>query len=101
MSLIEERARAVFERYSIKEIRIPVLERTQLYLIAIGNDTARFELGEFALHGSFSRGGERCFIADAANHFADLGADLLVEIFQLCFLLNHAWVRWQKLRRQL
>src|SRR5580658_8594926 len=36
MSLIEERARAVFERYSIKEIRIPVLERTQLYLRSTG-----------------------------------------------------------------
>lgn len=31
MSLVEERARAIFDRYSIKEIRIPVLERTQLY----------------------------------------------------------------------
>ena len=30
MSLVEERARAVFDRYSIKEIRIPVLERAQL-----------------------------------------------------------------------
>jgi len=36
MSLVEERARAVFERYSIKEIRIPVLERTQLYLRSTG-----------------------------------------------------------------
>src|ERR1700722_16242298 len=31
MSLVEERARAIFDRYSIKEIRIPVLERAQLY----------------------------------------------------------------------
>ena len=30
-SLVEERARAIFDRYSIKEIRIPVLERAQLY----------------------------------------------------------------------
>ncbi len=36
MSLVEERARAIFERYSIKEIRIPVLERTQLYLRSTG-----------------------------------------------------------------
>ncbi len=36
MSLVEERARAIFERYSIKEIRIPVLERAQLYLRSTG-----------------------------------------------------------------
>ena len=36
MSLIEERARVIFERYSIKEIRIPVLERTQLYVRSSG-----------------------------------------------------------------
>lgn len=36
MSLVEERARAIFERYSIKEIRIPVLERTQLYQRSTG-----------------------------------------------------------------
>src|SRR5579863_920187 len=36
MSLIEERARAIFDRYSIKEIRIPVLERAQLYLRSSG-----------------------------------------------------------------
>ena len=36
MSLVEERARAIFERYSIKEIRIPVLERTQLYVRSSG-----------------------------------------------------------------
>ena len=36
MSLIEERARALFERYSIKEIRIPLLERAQLYLRSTG-----------------------------------------------------------------
>ena len=36
MSLVEERARALAERYSMKEIRIPVLERTQLYLRSTG-----------------------------------------------------------------
>src|SRR5271154_4365687 len=36
MSLVEERARAIVERYSIKEIRIPVLERTQLYVRSSG-----------------------------------------------------------------
>lgn len=36
MSLIEERARALVERYSMKEVRIPVLERTQLYLRSTG-----------------------------------------------------------------
>ncbi len=36
MSLVEERARALVERYSMKEIRIPVLERTQLYLRSTG-----------------------------------------------------------------
>ena len=36
MSLVEERARAIFERYLIKEIRIPVLERTQLYVRSSG-----------------------------------------------------------------
>jgi histidyl-tRNA synthetase len=36
MSLVEERARAIFERYSIKEIRIPVLERAQLYVRSSG-----------------------------------------------------------------
>jgi histidyl-tRNA synthetase len=36
MSLIEERARVLFDRYSIKEIRIPVLERAQLYLRSSG-----------------------------------------------------------------
>jgi len=36
MSLVEGRARALFERYSIKEIRIPVLERLQLYLRSTG-----------------------------------------------------------------
>ena len=36
MSLVEERARALAGRYSIKEVRIPVLERTQLYLRSTG-----------------------------------------------------------------
>ena len=36
MSLVEERARTLVERYSMKEIRIPVLERTQLYLRSTG-----------------------------------------------------------------
>jgi len=36
MSLVEERARALVERYSMKEIRIPVLERTQLYQRSTG-----------------------------------------------------------------
>ena len=36
MSLVEERARALVERYSMKEIRIPLLERTQLYLRSTG-----------------------------------------------------------------
>ncbi len=36
MSLVEERARALVERYSMKEVRIPVLERTQLYLRSTG-----------------------------------------------------------------
>ena len=36
LSLIEERARALVERYSMKEIRVPVLERTQLYLRSTG-----------------------------------------------------------------
>jgi histidyl-tRNA synthetase len=36
MSLVEERARVLFDRYSIKEIRIPVLERAQLYLRSSG-----------------------------------------------------------------
>jgi len=36
MSLVEEQARTIFERYSIKEIRIPVLERTQLYVRSSG-----------------------------------------------------------------
>src|SRR5579863_1590164 len=36
MSLVEQRARAIFDRYSIKEIRIPVLERTQLYARSSG-----------------------------------------------------------------
>jgi histidyl-tRNA synthetase len=36
MSLVEERARAIAERYSMKEIRIPVLERTQLYTRSTG-----------------------------------------------------------------
>jgi histidyl-tRNA synthetase len=36
MSLVEERARALFERYAIKEIRIPILERTQLYTRSTG-----------------------------------------------------------------
>ena len=39
MSLIEDRARALFERYSIKEIRIPVLERMQLYSRSTGETT--------------------------------------------------------------
>jgi histidyl-tRNA synthetase len=36
MSLVEERARAIAERYSMKEVRIPVLERTQLYQRSTG-----------------------------------------------------------------
>ncbi len=36
MSLVEERARALAERYSMREVRIPVLERTQLYLRSTG-----------------------------------------------------------------
>ena len=36
MSLVEERARALAERYWMKEVRIPVLERTQLYLRSTG-----------------------------------------------------------------
>ncbi len=36
MSLVEERARALAERYSMKEVRIPVLERTQLYQRSTG-----------------------------------------------------------------
>jgi histidyl-tRNA synthetase len=36
MSHIENRARELFERYSIKEIRIPLLERAQLYLRSTG-----------------------------------------------------------------
>jgi histidyl-tRNA synthetase len=36
MSLVEERARAIAERYAIKEVRIPVLERTQLYIRSTG-----------------------------------------------------------------
>lgn len=36
MSLVEERARAIFDRYSIREIRIPVLERSQLYQRSTG-----------------------------------------------------------------
>jgi len=36
MSLVEERARALVERYSMKEVRIPVLERTQLYQRSTG-----------------------------------------------------------------
>ena len=36
MSLVEQRARALAERYSMKEIRIPVLERTQLYQRSTG-----------------------------------------------------------------
>ena len=39
MSFIEERARALVERYSMKEVRIPVLERTQLYLRSTGETT--------------------------------------------------------------
>jgi len=39
MSLVEERARAIAKRYSIREIRIPVLERTQLYLRSTGETT--------------------------------------------------------------
>ena len=39
MSLVEERARALAKRYSIREIRIPVLERTQLYLRSTGETT--------------------------------------------------------------
>jgi histidyl-tRNA synthetase len=39
MSLVEERARALFERYSIKEIRVPVLERMQLYARSTGETT--------------------------------------------------------------
>jgi histidyl-tRNA synthetase len=36
MSLVEQRARALAERYSMKEVRIPVLERTQLYQRSTG-----------------------------------------------------------------
>ncbi len=36
MSLVEERARSLAERYSMREVRIPVLERTQLYLRSTG-----------------------------------------------------------------
>ncbi len=36
MSLIEERARAIMRRYSVKEIRVPVLERLQLYQRSTG-----------------------------------------------------------------
>ncbi len=36
MSLVEERARALAERYSMREVRIPVLERTQLYTRSTG-----------------------------------------------------------------
>ncbi len=36
MSLVEQRARAIAERYSMKEVRIPVLERTQLYQRSTG-----------------------------------------------------------------
>ncbi len=39
MSLVEKRARAIAKRYSIREIRIPVLERTQLYLRSTGETT--------------------------------------------------------------
>ena len=39
MSLVEERARAIFERYAIKEIRLPVLERMQLYARSTGETT--------------------------------------------------------------
>jgi histidyl-tRNA synthetase len=39
MSLVEERARAIFERYAIREIRLPVLERTQLYARSTGETT--------------------------------------------------------------
>jgi histidyl-tRNA synthetase len=36
MGFVEERARTLAERYSMKEVRIPVLERTQLYLRSTG-----------------------------------------------------------------
>ncbi len=36
MSLVEERARSLAERYSMREVRNPVLERTQLYLRSTG-----------------------------------------------------------------
>lgn len=36
MSVVEERARAIMRRYSVKEIRIPVLERAQLYQRSTG-----------------------------------------------------------------
>ena len=36
MSLVEERARGLAERYSMREVRIPVLERTQLYQRSTG-----------------------------------------------------------------
>ncbi len=36
MSLVEERARSLAGRYSMKEVRNPVLERTQLYLRSTG-----------------------------------------------------------------
>jgi len=39
MSLVEERARAIFERYAIREIRFPVLERMQLYARSTGETT--------------------------------------------------------------
>jgi len=37
--LIERRARAIFERFGLQEIRMPILERTELFVRSIGSST--------------------------------------------------------------
>jgi histidyl-tRNA synthetase len=50
LSLIEERARAVMERYAVAEIRLPILERDQLYRRSSGetSDIVEKQMYSFA-----------------------------------------------------
>ena len=51
--LIEQRARAIFERFGLQEIRMPILERTELFVRSIGSatDVVEKEMYTFADKG--------------------------------------------------
>jgi len=51
--LIEQRARAIFERFGLQEIRMPILEKTELFVRSIGEatDVVEKEMYSFADKG--------------------------------------------------